>query len=179
MSYSNLSGEGPEATAVYVASLLALLGDQAPLPVLSATPAVLATLVSTSAAHELTRPEQPGKWSVAGVLQHLADSEGINGLRIRRMLVEDVPPIDAYDQDAWARVFEYQKADPVAALADFSAQRAANLRLWGTLDAPALGRAGQHAERGLETVGHLLRLLAAHDLVHRRQIERILRPGRW
>jgi hypothetical protein len=108
------------------------------------------------------------------VLQHLADSEGINGQRIRRMLVEDTPPIAAYDQDAWARVFGYDHADPGLALRDFTALRAANLRLWASLDATALARGGMHGERGLETAGTLIRLLAGHDLVHLNQIERIL-----
>jgi hypothetical protein len=31
-----------------------------------------------------------------------------------------------------------------------------------------------HSERGPESLGHLMRLMAAHDLVHRRQIERVL-----
>jgi hypothetical protein len=31
-----------------------------------------------------------------------------------------------------------------------------------------------HSERGPESLGHLMKLMAAHDLVHRRQIERVL-----
>jgi hypothetical protein len=37
-----------------------------------------------------------------------------------------------------------------------------------------LAREGLHSERGAESAGFLLRLMAAHDLVHRRQIDRIL-----
>jgi hypothetical protein len=174
MTYSNLAGEGSDATASYVVSLLALLGGQDPMAVLASTPAALAGLVGGTMPPALMRPEVTGKWSVAGVLQHLADSEGINGHRIRLMLVGDTPPIDAYDQDAWARVFRYDEADPELALRDFTALRAANLRLWVRLDATMLARGGMHAERGLETAGMLLRLLAGHDLVHLRQIGRIL-----
>jgi uncharacterized damage-inducible protein DinB len=175
MSFSNLAGEGAAAAAAYVASLLGLLGDQDPLAVLEATPVRCAMAIAEVPAGRLRKLEAPGKWSAAGVLQHLADSEGVNGHRIRLMLVEDRPPIAAYDQDAWARAFDYASADPAAALRDFTAIRAANMRLWRSLDATALARGGVHAERGVETVGHLLQLLAAHDLVHRRQIERILR----
>jgi hypothetical protein len=174
MTFPNLAGEGPEATDAYVAGLVALLGDQDPLAVLSTTPGWLVEAMGGILPAALVRAEGPGKWSVAGVVQHLADSEGVNGHRIRMMLVEDLPPIAAYDQDAWARAFKYDSADPGAALRDFTALRAVNLRLWSALDAAALGRAGMHAERGVESVGHLLRLLAAHDLVHRQQIERIL-----
>jgi uncharacterized damage-inducible protein DinB len=175
MSFSNLAGAGPAAAASYVANLLALLGDQDPLAILAESPTWCATSIAEVPAGRLRKPEAPGKWSVGGVLQHLADSEGVNGHRIRLMLVEDRPPIAAYDQDAWARAFDYASADPTAALRDFTAIRAANMRLWQPLDVVALARGGIHAERGVETVGHLLRLLAAHDLVHRRQIERILR----
>lgn len=175
MSFSNLAGEGPDAAAAYVVNLLALLGDEDPLAVLARTPAWCAEALAEVPATRLSRSEAPGKWSVAGVLQHLADSEGVNGHRIRLMLVEDRPPIAAYDQDAWARAFDYASADAPAALRDFTAIREANLRVWRSLDGPALARGGVHAERGVETVGHLLRLLAAHDLVHRRQMERILR----
>lgn len=174
MTYSNPAGQRGAAASAYVASLLALLGERDPLDVLGSTPAVAARALAFASPTALTRPEAPGKWSVAGVLQHLADSEGINGQRIRRMLVEEMPPIAAYDQDAWARVFGYDTADPGLALRDFTALRAANLRLWTALDATALARGGLHAERGVETAGHLIRLLAAHDLVHLKQIGRIL-----
>jgi hypothetical protein len=36
---------------------------------------------------------------------------------------------------------------------------------------------GIHAERGPESVATCIRLLAGHDLAHRRQIERILRSA--
>jgi len=35
-------------------------------------------------------------------------------------------------------------------------------------------RIGRHSERGEESMDLMLRLMAAHDLVHRRQIERVL-----
>jgi uncharacterized damage-inducible protein DinB len=178
LTCTNLAGEGAGATNSYVAALLALLGNQDPLAVLASTPRELTATLKGEPAAALTRVEAPGTWSVSGVLQHLADSEGVNGHRIRLMLVEDSPPIASYDQDAWARTFHYHAADAAAALRDFTAIRAANFRLWSSLDARAMARAGMHAERGVESVGQLIRLLAAHDLVHRRQIDRILLRAR-
>ena len=174
MRYANAAGAGAQATADYVASLLQLLGDQEPFGILGATPARLADTVAGVPADRLARPEAPGKWSVAAVLQHLADSEVVNGYRIRLILAADSPPIPAYDQDAWASALRYDSADASLALRDFSAARAANLRLWTSLDGKAVQRAGLHAERGRETIGRLIQLLAAHDLVHQRQIVRIL-----
>jgi hypothetical protein len=51
--------------------------------------------------------------------------------------------------------------------------RRANLRLLERATPADLKRVGLHAERGEESVGHLRRLYAGHDLLHRRQIERI------
>ncbi|HEY5839709.1 MAG TPA: DinB family protein, partial [Pyrinomonadaceae bacterium] len=44
----------------------------------------------------------PGKWSAAEIVHHLADSETTSALRIRRLLVEDHPLIQGYDQDQYA-----------------------------------------------------------------------------
>ena len=44
----------------------------------------------------------PGKWSAAEIIHHLADSETTSGLRLRRLLAEDHPPIQGYDQDQYA-----------------------------------------------------------------------------
>ena len=64
--------------------------------------------------------------------------------------------------------------DAAAGLELLGALRGANLRVWRSLDAQQLERAVQHAERGRETVAHMLRLLGGHDLAHRRQMQRIL-----
>ncbi len=51
-----------------------------------------------------------GKWSVHEVVVHCADSETNAALRIRYLIAEKEPLIVGYDQDAWARVFDYHGA---------------------------------------------------------------------
>src|SRR4029077_6278783 len=122
----------------------------------------------------LRRPEKPGKWSVLEVLQHLADTDLVYGYRLRMILTNDTPPIPGYDQDVWAREFHYRELPLAEPLAKLAALRAANLRLYRSLGPDQRKRAGLHSERGPESVEHILRMVGAHDLVHRRQIERIL-----
>lgn len=174
MRFSNPAGSASGAAGQYVSDLLEVLGAREPLAVLAETPGVLRTAVSRAAPAALRRPEAPGKWSVAAVLQHLADSELITGYRIRLMLAEDHPVIPGYDQDAWALRLHYEDAEPSAALAQFDAFRAANLTLWRRLTDSELARTGLHSERGPESVSFLIKLIAAHDLVHFAQITRIL-----
>ena len=59
----------------------------------------------------LTAHPIPGKWSAAEIVHHLADSETTSGLRLRRLLVEDHPVIQGYDQDAYAERLSYNKRD--------------------------------------------------------------------
>ena len=52
--------------------------------------------------------------------------------------------------------------------------RRRNVRLLKALTAEEMERAGQHVERGRESMRLMLPLMAGHDLVHRRQLERII-----
>jgi uncharacterized damage-inducible protein DinB len=49
-----------------------------------------------------------------------------------------------------------------------------NLTWLDGLTEAELDRFGEHDERGRESVRHIIRLIGAHDLLHRNQITRIL-----
>jgi hypothetical protein len=173
-AFANPAGNAAAAAPAYVRALLDLLGDREPLEVLPELVPWLESRLASTPAAVLRRPEGPGKWSVAEVLRHLADTEMVYGVRGRLVLSEDRPPIQGFDQDRWASLFRYREASPAQAMAQLAALRAGNLAVWRSLGPAELGRVGLHSERGEESVALMLRLMAAHDLVHRRQIERIL-----
>jgi len=105
---------------------------------------------------------------------HLNDAELVHGHRTRMIVAEREPVIIGYDQDGWALAFGYASADLKTTLAMLTAMREANLRLWSAFTPAQLARVGHHTERGPESTALYLKLAAGHDLVHRRQIERIL-----
>jgi len=174
MTFSNPAGNAPGAAGAYVRALLDLLGQRNPLEVMAELLPWLETRLQGRPETALRRPEAPGKWSVVQVLQHLADSDLVAGYRIRMIVAADEPELQGYDQDRWAGEFQYDQTPLDAALDQLRSLRAANLRLWRGLTPTQLERVGIHSERGRESAGHLLRLMGAHDLVHRRQIDRIL-----
>lgn len=176
MTFSNPAGNAPGAASGYVRALLELLGQRDPIPVLSDLLPWLANRIRGVAETDLRRPEAPAKWSAVEVIQHLADSDMVAGFRTRMVLTEDRPALQGYDQDRWASEFRYREVSLGDAMDQLRGLRAANINLWKTLSPKQLERVGLHSERGPESVGHLLRLMAAHDLVHRRQIDRILAP---
>jgi len=171
--FSNPAGRAPAAATRYVESLLALLGDRDPIAVQRELVPALRRLLDGLDDAALRRPEASGKWSIAQVVEHLTDQEIVNAFRIRSTVAEDEPELRGYDQDRWASRLRYGAAPFAEVLDELEAVRRRNLRLYAALTPEEMQRFGRHAERGAERVDHLLRLTAGHDLVHRRQIERI------
>lgn len=171
--FNNPADGALEAATAYVEAVLSLVGDADPIEILSALPDALETAVADLDADQRRQPEASGKWSAAEVVMHLLDSELVWAWRMRKALAEDRPRLEGYDQDRWARALGYRAADVDDALAVLRLLRRAHVRLLGGLDEAALARVVVHDERGEESVGHMMRLYAGHDLVHRRQLERI------
>jgi len=171
--FTNPASAAGEHAKAYVAAVLDLLGNRDPLAVLRDTPAWLRRQLAQLTSKQLATPEAPNKWSIGQVIAHLADSELVWAFRLRMILAHDRPKITGYDQDLWAERLGYSDADPEESLARFEVLRASNLVLLGKLHPADLKRAGIHAERGEETLEHLIPLYAGHDLLHQQQIERI------
>jgi uncharacterized damage-inducible protein DinB len=173
--FSNTSKDAPELRAQYASAVLGLIGDRQPVDVLRETPGAAARAVATLTPEKVLTPEAPGKWSIAQVLRHLADTDVVWGWRMRLILAQDRPVITGFDQDLWAERLDYAHADPNESLETFAILRRDNLRLIERATPEDLKRVGVHAERGEESVGYLVRLYAGHDLLHLNQIERIAR----
>jgi DinB family protein len=171
--FSNSFKDSAEDRAQYAPAILGLLGAQDPMIVLRATPAAAARAVTGLTAAQVQTPECPGKWSIAQVLRHLADSEVVWGWRMRLILAQDRPSITGYDQDRWAERLHYADADPADSLDTLRVLRRDDLRLIERATPGDLQRVGVHSERGEESAGYMVRLYAGHDLLHLRQIDRI------
>jgi hypothetical protein len=178
MTFSNPYGTTGSAATEYSKSLLALVGDRDPLAVQAELLPFIQEVVHDTPPEGLRSPERPGKWSIAQVLQHLADTEMVYGYRVRMILSHDNPLIQPYDQDLWAEHLHYNDADPDRALEQLAVLRGVNHALLRRLSPRELDRQGVHGERGPESVRLIAALIAGHDLVHRRQIDRIRAAAR-
>jgi len=150
-----------------------ILGDADPFAVQLETADRLETATRGLNNEHLRTPEQLGKWSVIQVVQHLADTEIAIAFRSRKVLAEETPDIQAFEQDRWASALNYNGARLGDALAQFRVLRNVNLRLYHSMSPIQLERHGIHNERGHESLNDAIRLYAAHDLYHLGQIDRI------
>ena len=171
--FTNPASSSKEQASEYIGAILGLLGERDPKVVLSRTALALRERVAGMSQQQLIRPEAPGKWSVRHVVQHLADSEVVWGFRLRLILSQDRPTLTGYDQDAFAERLGYDEVDAEHALETFGILRRDNLRLVTRASDADLQRVGLHAERGEESVAHLMKLYAGHDILHLNQIDRI------
>jgi hypothetical protein len=121
----------------------------------------------------LTAHPIEGKWSAAEIVHHLADSETTSGLRLRRLLVEDHPLIQGYDQDAYAGRLNYNNREMAPALDAFRSARATAAQLFEFMSDADWHREGTHSESGSYSVEGWLTIYASHAHNHAAQIRRL------
>ncbi len=167
-----------ETPQQYTARILSYQRNQDPLNVQQDTARKIAGVIRKLSPRQLRTRPAPGKWSIAEILAHLADTELVGGYRLRMILSRNGTPIQAFDQDIWAKTGRYERRNPHRSLEMFKILRAANLSLLQSLPPRMWRHYGMHAERGKETVRRVAKMYAGHDINHQLQIERIARQLR-
>jgi hypothetical protein len=136
-------------------------------------PEVVAASLTGAAGLEVDYRPAPDQWSVRQIVAHLSDSEIVAVFRFRRMIAEDNPPVDAYDQNAWADKLDYSKRKYSNSLETFRRIRSENYELLKDLPEDAFGRTCMHSVRGQMTLLDMLRIYANHAEKHAQQIRRV------
>jgi hypothetical protein len=115
----------------------------------------------------------PGKWSAREIVHHLGDSESFSAGRLRKLLVEDNPVIQGYDQDEYATKLRYNERDMAPALEAFRSARETTTQLLGLMTDDDWKREGTHTESGRYTTENWLTIYAAHAHNHAAQIRKL------
>lgn len=119
---------------------------------------------------ELDRAAE-GEWSARQVVHHLADSELMGAIRLRRLLAETDPVIYGYDEKAFAeRLPSDRPVEPSLEAMHWARESCAQL-LDRMTDAD-WRITGRHTESGRYTTEDWLRVYAAHAHDHAGQIRR-------
>lgn len=121
----------------------------------------------------LTAHPLAGKWSVAEVVHHLADSEMTSAIRLRRLLAEEHPVIYGYDQDVYSTRLNYNEREIAPALEALRASRATTAQLLARMSNEDWARQGWHTESGSYSTERWLEIYAAHAHNHAAQIRQL------
>lgn len=164
----------PETFAEYRKRIVGHVAAEDPMKLQAAAAKKIEKLVKGASSAKLRKRPEPGKWSAAEIVAHLADVEIVVGYRIRMILGAPGTPIQAFNQDDWVTSGHYEKREIRKAVEQFRVLREANLALYKSLAPEQWKHHGMHSERGEESVELIVRMIAGHDLNHIQQIERIL-----
>ena len=133
---------------------------------------VAASLAGFSAGGLIAHPID-GKWSAAEIVHHLSDSETISGIRLRRLIAEQNPVIQGYDEAHYARALRYNEREIAPSMANFRAVRVATAQLLRTMTDDDWRRQGWHSHSGLYDAEQWLQIYAVHAHNHADQIRRL------
>jgi hypothetical protein len=163
----------PETAEQYIQRILGNIEGQDAIKVQKSTAGKLKQLIRGATPKQLKWKPEPGKWSIAEIVAHLADSEIVGSWRLRQIVGASGTTIQPYDQDVWASAFQYSKRDAKQSVEVFRVLRENNLAMLKALPRESWEHFGMHQERGKETVAHVVRMFAGHDANHVKQIEGI------
>lgn len=111
-------------------------------------------------------------WTPRLVVHHVADSEMTAAIRLRRLIAEESPAIEGYDQELFARRLHYDSRPIEPSLAAIAAARASTAAILDALSPAEWERAGTHNEVGPYSVDRWLEIYSAHCHDHADQIRR-------
>jgi hypothetical protein len=113
------------------------------------------------------------EWSVDEILVHMADSESMAALRLRKLIVEPGSTLMGYDEARWADALEYRRQDTDDALQIIKLARQTSFRLLRTLPEETFTHSVKHPEYSEPyTFDKWLSIYAKHIPDHVEQMKR-------
>jgi hypothetical protein len=111
-------------------------------------------------------------WTARQIVHHLADSEMTSAIRLRKLLCEEQPIIQGYDEPRFAEILRYSERPIDAALDALTAARQTTAEILARMSDAHWARSGTHTESGPYSTEDWLRIYAAHCHDHANQIRR-------
>ena len=137
---------------------------------LEQSPIIIEKIVLDAPKEALQWKPDMNRWSVSEVLAHLSDLEVFFRERVRKMVAENNPQVESYDQNVAYAAGKYSSGTAREHLHTFCHERDRTLSMLRYFPPATAARTGQHAELGRITVAEQLHEWAFHDLGHIRQI---------
>jgi uncharacterized damage-inducible protein DinB len=113
-------------------------------------------------AEEVRARPVPGTWTTLEVLCHLADTEALFAERMKRVLVEDRPPLPVADPDRYSASLAYDMRDAAEEVAVVEAIRKQMARILAVQPTEAWQRVGIHSTDGEKSLEQIATKAIAH-----------------
>lgn len=137
---------------------------------LEAVPATILRLIGDRTADDLRQPGQDAGVGVVEILCDLQDWEEITGERVARMLHEDTPELEAYDDSLWSIEHDYAARDSDDVIEAFTRMRAQLVETLSGLEDDDWQRTARLTDHEEVTIAWLMERVLFHDEQHIAQI---------
>lgn len=147
---------------------------------LETLPQRLSDLVTPLSEEQLETPYRPDGWTVRQLVHHISDSHHNSYIRFKWALTEDTPTIKAYDEKAWAELFDTRTAPILMSLYHLSAIHAKLVYLLKGLSDEDLERSFIHPDGNQETsLKENIARYAWHSNHHYAHINNLVKRKGW
>lgn len=133
---------------------------------LDSVPTTILRLIGNRTADDLRQPGRDGGVGVVEILCDQQDWEEITGERVARMLREDTPELELYDDSLWAIEHDYASRNSDDAIQAFTRMRSQLVDTLTGLGWEDWNRAAHLEGHGVITIAWLMERILTHDENH-------------
>jgi hypothetical protein len=159
---SHVEGGQPTGEADMLASLVAV-------------PETLRRMIGERSSDDLRKPGHDGGHAAVEVLCHLQDWDEITGERVWRMLHEESPELESFDDSFWSIEHDYLLRDGLAALEAFAISRANLVGMLAGADDETWNRTAELQGHGTITLREMVDQRVSYDAGHITELGEALR----
>ncbi len=129
------------------------------------------SVAKSASLEKLATPPSAGEWSGAYVIHHMADFEVHFSHRFLRILTEDNPDIESYDESNYPSVLKYDSRNIDESLNIIGGLRNFIYQTLNNLDDSVLDRPATHSVKGSITLKNILQSSTGHLVDHAAQLK--------
>jgi hypothetical protein len=131
-------------------------------------------IAKSASIEKLHRSAQNDEWSPANIIHHIADAEAHFYVRYLRVLTENVPTTEFFDENVYPELLHYEKRDVNASIALIESIRAASVSLFGNLKEEDWQRKGLTSDGNEFVLIALIKKARSHINDHANQLNAAL-----
>jgi len=131
-------------------------------------------IAKSVSSEKLHKSNQNDEWSPANIIHHIADAEAHFYVRYLRVLTENVPTTEFFDENVYPELLHYEKRDVNASIALIEGIRAASVSLFGNFNEEDWQRKGLTSDGNEFVLIALIKKARSHINDHANQLSSTL-----
>jgi hypothetical protein len=131
-------------------------------------------IAKSVSSEKLHKSNQNDEWSPANIIHHIADAEAHFYVRYLRVLTENLPTTEFFDENVYPELLHYEKRDVNASIALIEGIRAASVSLFGNFNEEDWQRKGLTSDGNEFVLIALIKKARSHINDHANQLSSTL-----